>query len=191
MGSIAIQQLHCVWLALGYHWFRQCLDACPAPSHYLNQCQVVDNWTHRNKFHWNFQCSRKNFHGSSDICLMGFIYSIQICVISHQTFGPSHRKGLMIFTNTEFESWYQIFIQGNVIEMPHPQNGDYFILASHMCLLLKEIVKYKGYISYHLTAFSFPNIYKTDVERRQTLGHPRSINPNMINHVPQQPPLIF
>ena len=33
---------------------------------------------------------------------------------------------------------------------------------------------------------------KTDVERRQTLGHPRSINPNMINHVPQQsPPLIF
>ena len=29
------------------------------------------------------------------------------------------------------------------------------------------------------------------VERRQTLGHPRSINPNMINHVPQQSPLIF
>ena len=34
-------------------------------------------------------------------------------------------------------------------------------------------------------------INKTDVERRQTLGHPRSINPNMINHVPQQSPLIF
>ena len=32
---------------------------------------------------------------------------------------------------------------------------------------------------------------KTDVGRRQTLGHPRSINPNMINHVPQQSPLIF
>ena len=32
---------------------------------------------------------------------------------------------------------------------------------------------------------------KTDVERRQTLGHPGSINPNMINHVPQQSPLIF
>ena len=32
---------------------------------------------------------------------------------------------------------------------------------------------------------------KTDAERRQTLGHPRSINPNMINHVPQQSPLIF
>ena len=32
---------------------------------------------------------------------------------------------------------------------------------------------------------------KTDVERRQTLSHLRSINPNMINHVPQQSPLIF
>ena len=32
---------------------------------------------------------------------------------------------------------------------------------------------------------------KTDVERRQTLSHPWSINPNMINHVPQQSPLIF
>ena len=32
---------------------------------------------------------------------------------------------------------------------------------------------------------------KTDVERRQTLGHPRSTNPNMNNHVPQQLPLIF
>ena len=35
------------------------------------------------------------------------------------------------------------------------------------------------------------SLHKTDVERRQTLGHPRSINPNMINHVPQQSPLIL
>ena len=32
------------------------------------------------------------------------------------------------------------------------------------------------------------NIHKTDVGRRQTLGHPRSINPNMINYVPQKSP---
>ena len=32
---------------------------------------------------------------------------------------------------------------------------------------------------------------KTDVERRQNLGHPRPINPNKINHVPKQSPLIF
>ena len=35
------------------------------------------------------------------------------------------------------------------------------------------------------------SVNKTDVERWQTLGHPRSINPNMINHVPQQLPIIF
>ena len=49
----------------------------------------------------------KNFHGSSDICPMGFIYSIQICEISHQTFGPSHRKCPtcpMIFVNTAWVS---------------------------------------------------------------------------------------
>ena len=34
-------------------------------------------------------------------------------------------------------------------------------------------------------------INKTDVERRQTLGHPISINPNMISHVPKQLPIIF
>ena len=33
-------------------------------------------------------------------------------------------------------------------------------------------------------------INKTDVGRRQTLGHPRSINPNMINDVAKQSPLI-
>ena len=49
----------------------------------------------------------KNFHGSSDICPMGFIYSIQICEISHQIFGPSHQKCLtcpMIFVNTAIPS---------------------------------------------------------------------------------------
>ena len=56
------------------------------------------------------ECSSvaKNFHGSSDICLMGFICSIQICEISHQTFGPSHRKCPtcpMIFVNTDVEYW--------------------------------------------------------------------------------------
>ena len=38
---------------LGQRWFRQWLIACSAPSHYLNQCWPVVNWTHRNKFQWN------------------------------------------------------------------------------------------------------------------------------------------
>ena len=50
-----------------------------ALSFYLNQC-------------WLLAVYVKNFHGPSDICLRGFIYSIQICEISHETFGPSHRK---------------------------------------------------------------------------------------------------
>ena len=33
-----------------------------------------------------------NYHDSSDICPIGFIYYIKICGISHQPFGPSHRK---------------------------------------------------------------------------------------------------
>ena len=46
----------------------------------------------------------KNFHDSSDICSMGFIYSIQICEISRETFGPSYWKYPMcpmIFMSTE------------------------------------------------------------------------------------------
>ena len=45
----------------------------------------------------------KNFHDSSDICPMGFMYSIQIHEISHRTFGLSHWKCPtcpMIFVNT-------------------------------------------------------------------------------------------
>ena len=36
------------------HCFRQWLFAWPAPSHYLNQCWDIVNWTLRNKFEWNF-----------------------------------------------------------------------------------------------------------------------------------------
>ena len=46
----------------------------------------------------------KKFYGSSDIFTMCFMYSIQNFEISHQTFGPRHRKSptcLMIFVNTE------------------------------------------------------------------------------------------
>ena len=58
---------------------------------------------------------------------------------------------------------------------------------SFIRLFLYIIVKF----SVGLSSERKYTIYKTDAERRQTLGHPRSINPNMINHVPQQSPLIF
>ena len=36
-----------------HHWFRYWLVAWPAPSHYLNQCWIIVNWTLRNKLLWN------------------------------------------------------------------------------------------------------------------------------------------
>ena len=38
----------------GQHWFRHWLVAYSAPSHYLNQCWIIVNWTLRNKLLWNF-----------------------------------------------------------------------------------------------------------------------------------------
>ena len=42
------------WTNINY-WFRQWLVAWPAPSHYLNQCWNIVNWTLRNKFQWNLK----------------------------------------------------------------------------------------------------------------------------------------
>ena len=36
------------------HWFRKWLVTYSAPSHYLNQCWVIVNWTLRNKLQRNF-----------------------------------------------------------------------------------------------------------------------------------------
>ena len=45
----------------GQHWFRWWLVAYSAPSHYLNQRWVMDNWTIRNKLQWNFNQNTKFF----------------------------------------------------------------------------------------------------------------------------------
>ena len=37
------------------HWFRYWLVAWSAPSHYLNQCWNIINWTPRNKLQWNLK----------------------------------------------------------------------------------------------------------------------------------------
>ena len=43
----------------GQHWFRQWLVTYSAPSHYLNQCWVIVNWTLMNKLQWNFNQNTK------------------------------------------------------------------------------------------------------------------------------------
>ena len=44
---------------LGQHWFRQWLVANSMPSHYLNQCWAIINWTLREKLQWNFNWNTK------------------------------------------------------------------------------------------------------------------------------------
>ena len=46
--------MHICVVELGHHWFRQWLVTCSAPSHYLNQCWNIVNWTFRNKLQWIF-----------------------------------------------------------------------------------------------------------------------------------------
>ena len=43
----------------GQYWFRQWLVAYSAPSHYLNQCWFIVNWTRRNKLQWKFNQNTK------------------------------------------------------------------------------------------------------------------------------------
>ena len=38
---------------INHHWFRQWLVAWPAPSHYLNHCWSIVNWTIRDTLQWN------------------------------------------------------------------------------------------------------------------------------------------
>ena len=45
----------------GQHWFRYWVVVRMAPSHYLNQCCLIVNWTLRNKIQWNFNGNTKLF----------------------------------------------------------------------------------------------------------------------------------
>ena len=55
------QVMHICISESGQHWFRQWLVAYSAPSHYLNQCWVIVNWTPGDKFQWNFNQNTKLF----------------------------------------------------------------------------------------------------------------------------------
>ena len=46
---------------LGQYWLRKWHVAYTVPSHYLNQCWVIVNWTLRNKLQWNFNQNTKLF----------------------------------------------------------------------------------------------------------------------------------
>ena len=44
-----------------HHWFTEWLVAWSTPSHYLNHCLNIVNWTLRNKLQWNFIRNPCNF----------------------------------------------------------------------------------------------------------------------------------
>ena len=59
-----------------HHWM--------APSHYMNQCWYIVNWTLRKKFQWNFNQNSKSFIQEnafeSVVCEMSAILSRPQCV---------------------------------------------------------------------------------------------------------------
>ena len=71
--------LHIYISESGQHWYRQWFVAYLSPSHYLNQCWVIANWTLRNKLQWNFNQNTQHFiHKTSSantVCEMAAILS--------------------------------------------------------------------------------------------------------------------
>ena len=82
----------------------------------------------------SFYSVPKNFNDSSDICLMGFIHSIQICEIFRQTFGPSHRKCPMIFMNSAHILFYRYLFS--------LLSWGWFVIAVCGSISLRQVVKY-------------------------------------------------
>ena len=54
LGSIYINSSPPSAAYMGQHWFTYWLAAYLSPSHYLNQCCVIINWTIMKKLQWNF-----------------------------------------------------------------------------------------------------------------------------------------
>ena len=72
------------------HWFRYWLVAWPAPSHYLNQCWNIVNWTLGNKFQWNRNRNSNIFiqeNSFENVRNMAAILSRLQCVNCHS---PQH-----------------------------------------------------------------------------------------------------
>ena len=67
-----------------HHWFRLWLVAWTAPSHYMNQCWNIVNWTLRNKLLWYFNRNSNIFIQENAlenvVCEMAYSLSRPECV---------------------------------------------------------------------------------------------------------------
>ena len=91
-----------------HHRFRQWLVAWSAPSHYLNQCWNIVNWTLGNKLQWNFnRNSNISFLENaleSVVCEIAAILSRSQCVKE-----ASMPLACIIHRNNElFAMWFQL-----------------------------------------------------------------------------------
>ena len=73
----------------GQHWFGQWFLACSVPSHFLNQCWLIINWTLGNKLQWNCNWNSNTFiedRFENDVCnfhiINGILYSCLIGIWS-------------------------------------------------------------------------------------------------------------
>ena len=118
---------------LGYHWFRLWLVACSAPSHYLNRCWHIVDWTFGSKFQWNFYQHLNIFiqeNAFEDVvCEITDIFSWPRCVKSLELCGVMMQhclegliqhwlgNGLMLDSTKLFISWnnFNLFMLLSII----------------------------------------------------------------------------
>ena len=76
---------HICVVEMGHHRFRKWLVACSAPSHYLNQCWNIVNWTLRNKLQWTF-------NRNSNIFIQEIAFENVVCKMASILSRPQYVK---------------------------------------------------------------------------------------------------
>ena len=141
---------------LCHHWFRLWLVAWPAPSHYLNQCWNIVNWTLRNKLQWNLNRNSNIFIEENDfesvVCETASILSRPQCVNTHYRFRPHSSRWQNVISlqtlDRRIERWTNIWYWVKLISAlkmflsfaPHR-----WIICIFTCQYLSAYCKYLQY----------------------------------------------
>ena len=81
-----------------HHSFRQWLVALSAPSHYLNQCWTIVNWTLRNKL-------QQHFNRNSNIFIQENAFESIVCNMAFTLPGPQYVKTNILIWYLPLISW--------------------------------------------------------------------------------------
>ena len=92
--------MHVCVREIGHHWFRKRLVACSTPSHYLNQCWRIFNWTPRYKIQWHFSRNSNIFIQENAfekvVCEMVAIFSQALMCLNTLSTGLSWYVALLV-----------------------------------------------------------------------------------------------